>query len=51
MKARDYIDSLASAGRYHVSLEAVVSAIGANPTSVRSQLRRLKGRGLIAEPV
>jgi predicted transcriptional regulator of viral defense system len=51
MHARDYILSLASRGRYHFTSQEAYMAISGNPASVRAQLRRLKKRTLIAEPV
>jgi predicted transcriptional regulator of viral defense system len=50
MHAREYIDALASRGRYHFSLAEAVSALALNPLAVRAQLRRLKKVGLVAEP-
>jgi predicted transcriptional regulator of viral defense system len=51
MKAHDYVDDLASRGRHHSTLEDVVAAVGGSVAAVRAQLRRLKERGVIAEPV
>ena len=50
MRARAYIDELASNGRYHFSSSEAFQAIGGSQTAVRAQLRRLKEQGLIAEP-
>jgi len=50
MRAREYIEELASNGRYHFSSNEAFGAIGGSRAAVRAQLRRLKERGLIAEP-
>jgi predicted transcriptional regulator of viral defense system len=50
MRARDYIDDLASKGRYHFSSDEAVEAIGSSLVAVRARLRRLKREGLLAEP-
>jgi predicted transcriptional regulator of viral defense system len=51
MRSRDYIEELASNGRYHFTTVDAFRAIGGNMAAVRAQLRRLKDRGFIAEPV
>ncbi len=50
MRARGYIEYLASNGRYHFSSGEAFQAIGGSQAAVRAQLRRLKEQGLIAEP-
>ena len=51
MFARDYVADLAVRGRHHFTTDEAVEAIGSPRSSVRAQLRRLKVRGIIAEPV
>ncbi len=51
MRARKYIEELASNGRYHFGTDDALAAIGGSLVAVRAQLRRLKEQGLIAEPV
>lgn len=50
MRARDYIQDLASRGRYHFTSTDALEAMGGQPAAVRAQLRRLKQQGLLAEP-
>lgn len=50
MRARDYIQDLASRGRYHFTSADALEAIAGRPPAVRAQLRRLKQRGMVAEP-
>jgi len=50
MRARAYIEELASNGRHHFSSFEAFQAIGGSPAAVRAQLRRLKEQRLIAEP-
>ncbi len=50
MRARSYIEELASNGRHHFSSAEAFQAIGGSQAAVRAQLRRLKEQGLIAEP-
>lgn len=50
MRARAYIEELASNGRHHFSSAEAFQAIGGSQAAVRAQLRRLKEQGLIAEP-
>lgn len=50
MRARAYIEELASNGRHHFSSVEAFQAIGGSQAAVRAQLRRLKEQGLIAEP-
>ena len=51
MFARDYVADLAVRGRHHFTTDEAVGAIGSPRSAVRGQLRRLKARGVIAEPV
>lgn len=51
MRAREYIQELASNGRHHFTTADAFETIGGNPPAVRAQLRRLRKQGLIAEPV
>jgi len=50
MRARGYIEELASNGRYHFTSSEAFQVIGGSQAAVRAQLRRLKGQGRIAEP-
>ncbi|MCG8418787.1 MAG: type IV toxin-antitoxin system AbiEi family antitoxin [Proteobacteria bacterium] len=51
VRAQAYIDEQAIHGRYHVPTDDVIAAVRGNVPAVRAQLRRLKQRGVIAEPV
>ena len=51
MRARDYIQDLASRGRHHFTSADAFEAIAGRPAAVRAQLRRLKKQGVISEPV
>lgn len=51
MRARDYVEDLAASGRYHFTSSEAFEVIGGRPAAVRAQLRRLKQRGALAEPV
>ena len=51
MFARDYVANLAARGRHHFTTDEAVGAIRSPRSSVRAQLRRLKARGVIVEPV
>ncbi|WP_419162416.1 type IV toxin-antitoxin system AbiEi family antitoxin [Candidatus Palauibacter sp.] len=51
MFAREYVANLAARGDYHFTTDEVAKATGRSPGAVRAQLRRLKARGAIAEPV
>ena len=51
MFAREYVADLAARGRHHFTTDEAVGAIGSARSAVRGQLRRLKARGVIAEPV
>ncbi|MDE2753087.1 MAG: hypothetical protein OXI83_10965 [Gemmatimonadota bacterium] len=51
MFARDYVADLATRGRHHFTTDEAVAAIRSTRSTVRAQLRRLKARGVIAEPV
>lgn len=48
--ASRYVDDLASSGRYHFSLADAEKALGGSSTAVRAALRRLKQKGVLAEP-
>ena len=50
MRAREYIDQQASSGRYHLTVEDIITDLGGSVPAVRAQIRRLKERGIIAEP-
>jgi predicted transcriptional regulator of viral defense system len=50
VRARAYIQELASNGRYHFGSSEAFRAIGGSQAAVRAQLRRLKEQGLIADP-
>ncbi len=50
MRARDYIQELASRGQHHFTSANALEAIGGRPAAVRAQVRRLKRQGMIAEP-
>jgi predicted transcriptional regulator of viral defense system len=50
MRARGYIEELASNGRHHFSAADAFEALGGSPVAVRAQLRRLKQQGILAEP-
>lgn len=51
MHAQDYVEDLASQGRYCFTTEGAVAALGGSEVAVRAQLRRLKQRGRIASPM
>lgn len=52
MRAKEYIEDLASRGRYHFSTDDALKALSSgNEDAVRAQLRRLKQRGRIANPM
>jgi predicted transcriptional regulator of viral defense system len=51
MRAQDYLEDLASQGRYHFTTTSAVEALGVSEVAVRAQLRRLKQRGWIASPL
>ena len=51
MRAWDYVEGLAASGRHQFTSSEAFEAIGGHPAAVRAQLRRLKQRGMIAEPV
>ena len=51
MLARDYVAQLMARGRHHFTTRDVIEATDRDPHAVRAQLRRLKARGVIAEPV
>jgi len=51
MFARDYVAHLTARGHHHFTTRDVIRTTGRDPHAVRAQLRRLKARGVIAEPV
>ena len=51
MFAREYVANLVARGRHHFTTDEAIGAIGSTPSAVRAQLRRLKARGVIVEPV
>ncbi|HOX45939.1 MAG TPA: type IV toxin-antitoxin system AbiEi family antitoxin [Myxococcota bacterium] len=51
MLARAYIEDLVASGRYSFTSTEAFREIGSSQAAVRAQLRRLKEKGLIAEPV
>lgn len=51
MFARDYVAHLRAQGRHHFTTRELIRVTERDPHAVRAQLRRLKGRGVIAEPV
>ena len=50
ISATEYIANLAAEGRYTFTTDEVVAALGGSVPAVRAQVRRLKKRGLIADP-
>ncbi|MDJ0825081.1 MAG: type IV toxin-antitoxin system AbiEi family antitoxin [Rhodobacter sp.] len=48
--ARDYVDNLASSGRYHFTSADAKTALSASPDAVKQALNRLSKQGLIATP-
>ena len=51
MRAEEFIRDLAANGVHHFTTTDAVKALGGNPPAVHAQLRRLKQKDLIAEPV
>ncbi len=51
MRASEYIRDLAASGSYHFTTADAIKAIGGSPPAVRAQLRRLKLKEMIAEPI
>jgi len=49
-RARDYVDSLASSGRYHFTSADAKAALNASPEAVKLALNRLGKQNLIATP-
>lgn len=50
LHARDYIENLAAAGRYHFGAAEAREALGVSAAAVSSALHRLSRQGLIASP-
>jgi len=44
------VDALAARGRYHFTTDEAVAATGASVLAVRAALRRLKTKGIVADP-
>lgn len=51
MFARDYVADRMARGHHHFTTRDIIQATGGDPHAVRAQLRRLRARGVIAEPV
>ena len=51
LRAADYIDGLALAGRYHFTTEEAAEALGLSEIAARAAIRRLKRRGVVAAPM
>lgn len=51
MFARDYVSHLMAHGHHHFTTRDIIRAAERDPHAVRAQLRRLKARGVLAEPV
>jgi len=51
VSAQRYIDNLAAQGRHHFTTDEALAELKTSPAGARAQLRRLKERGLIAQPV
>lgn len=49
-RASQFLDDLAARGRYHFTTEEARAGLGVSLPAVRAALRRLKGRGEIADP-
>lgn len=49
-RASHFLDDLAARGRYHFTTEEARAVLGVSLPAVRAALRRLKGRGEIADP-
>lgn len=50
LRARDYIENLAAAGRYDFDSDEARDALGVSPAAVSSALHRLAKQGLIVSP-
>jgi predicted transcriptional regulator of viral defense system len=48
--AAEFVDSLATGGRYHFTTEEAARAIGSSLPAVQAALHRLKGDGVVADP-
>jgi predicted transcriptional regulator of viral defense system len=51
LRAADFIDRLAIAGRYHFTTEEAAEALGLSDIAARAAIRRLKRRGVVAAPL
>ena len=50
MPASDFIDNLASRGRYHFTTDNMAARLGSSVVAARAALRRLQHKGVIATP-
>jgi predicted transcriptional regulator of viral defense system len=50
LRAHEYLDRLALAGRYHFTTEEAAEALGLSEIAARATVRRLKQRGTVAAP-
>lgn len=50
VSAATYIRHLQARGRYHFTTDEAVQALGGSVAAARAALRRLKGKGLVADP-
>jgi predicted transcriptional regulator of viral defense system len=51
LRAHEYVDRLALAGRYHFTTEEAAEALGLSEIAARAAIRRLKRRNTVAAPV
>jgi predicted transcriptional regulator of viral defense system len=51
LRAADFVDQLAVAGRYHFTTEEAAEALGLSEIAARAAIRRLKRRGVVAAPL
>jgi predicted transcriptional regulator of viral defense system len=51
LRAVDFVDQLALAGRYHFTTEEASEALGLSEIAARAAIRRLKKRGVVAAPL
>lgn len=51
LRAHDFIDQLALAGRFHFTTEEASEALGLSEIAARAAIRRLKKRGAVAAPL
>ncbi|MFH1833599.1 MAG: type IV toxin-antitoxin system AbiEi family antitoxin [bacterium] len=48
--ATDYIEDLATHGRYHFTTAQAVAAVGSSPVALRAAIRRQREKGRVAMP-